>query len=86
MNDDWRLQVDPQGPGHGRGWEDGDKPLTNDENGIKAEREALMAAEREQAEERGYKYVLVGATDEDKTRSRSWAGSAVRPDPGIRLA
>jgi len=82
MNDDWRLQVDPEDPG--------------------AEHEALMAAERKQAEERGYpefevridlpsrddaidlaerlrsegllpvhrwKYALVGATDEDNAKA-----------------
>jgi hypothetical protein len=174
MNDDWRLQVDPEDPGHGRAlterlearelehdlsaafhdrvivsrnydrlflyagtkeqaesarelvlklakedgwtvdldlrrwhpaaeeWVDAEEPLPSDEGGIKAEHEVLMAAERKEAEERGYpefevridlssrddaldlterlrgegllpvhrwKYVLVGATDEDSAKA-----------------
>jgi hypothetical protein len=139
MNDDWRLQVDPQDPGHGRAlterlaesarelvlklakengwtvdldlrrwhpvgeeWEAPDKPLPASDTAKIAEHEALMADERRQAEESGHpefevrvdlpshrdalqlverlrgeglvpvhrwKYVLIGATDEDNARA-----------------
>lgn len=82
-------------------WEDPDKPLPHDDAARATEREALMATEREEAEERGYsefevridvptrheairlaerlreeglsvarrwKFVLVGATDEDNAK------------------
>lgn len=53
--DDWDVDVDfKRWHPEADEWEDPDKPLPADEGARKAEREALMAAERKETEENGY--------------------------------
>jgi hypothetical protein len=96
-------------------WEDPDRPLPDGAPDEKAEHEALMAAERRQAEERGYpefevrvdlasrhdaasfakrlrdegiptvhrwKFVLVGASDEDSAKALAERIRSEAPDDG----
>ncbi len=101
--DDWDVDVDfKRWHPEADEWQDPDKPLPADEGARKAEREALMAAERKETEENGYpefevridlpshddavqlaerlrgegllpvhrwKYVLIGAADEDSAKT-----------------